>query len=126
MSWYRLDLKGGLHEVTDRAWREVWKAAYEDGPFDATNGLFRVARSGAFTLYFSPAARELAGTFGARKCKKPTAEKLVFVAGPSEARELHFPRSHVSRPAELIPGPDIQALFLSTQPFSAFPSTQAA
>jgi len=126
VSWYQLELKGGLDDVTDRAWREVWKVAYEHTPGDPTNAIFRARRGGGSLLYFTPTAADLAQTFGALRCKKPSSEKLVFVAGAAEACEVHFPRRIISRLAVLTPVFDKTSSFLSTQPTSAFPSTQAA
>lgn len=126
MSWYRLELKGGLDDVTDRAWREVWKVAYGQSPYDASNGLFRSGRGASCVLYFSPAAVELAATFGAKRCKKPSGEKLVFVAGPDAACDLHFPHGRVSRPADLGAYGDVNPSYISTLPLSSFPSTQSA
>lgn len=126
MSWYRLELKGSLDDVTDRAWREVWNAAYGDATYDPTNGIFRSARSGPCTLYFSPAAAELATTFGATRCKKPSGERLVFIAGPSAARELHFPSAGITQSTprnRRVEQPRHSQL--TTQPPSMFASTLA-
>lgn len=115
-----------MDDVTDRAWREVWNVAYGQAPHDPTSGLFRSGRLGECILYFSPTAVELAATFGGKRCTKPSGEKLMFVAGATEACELHFPRARVSRPADLGIVAEVLPSFLSIQPLSAFPSTLAA
>jgi hypothetical protein len=123
VNWYQLELKG-LDDVTDRAWREVWKVAYEHASRDPTNAIFRSRRGAASTLYFTPSAAELAVTFGAERCKKPSAEKLVFVAGAAEACNLHFPRRTISRPAVFVAVLEVPPSSCSTVPFSAFATTQ--
>jgi hypothetical protein len=115
MNWYRLDLLSGVDEHVDEAWVTAWEvAATEQEQPDPSNAIFRKARpGGGWILYFTPSARLLAETFGAKACETPAHAGMSLVAGDSRAWKIHFPGSPLagSRP------------FVSTQPFATFDTT---
>lgn len=94
MQWFRLELKGGQAEDIDVFLRAAWDITYSDAFLNFRNAVFRrPAPNGAFTLFFSPGARELGETFAAQPCRQPAREGLHLVAGGSRAWDVYYPEA---------------------------------
>lgn len=93
MNWFSLNLKAGVDEIIEDAWQLAWEVARSgDALADYSNAIFLKAGSGDSgpTIYFTPSAHELAGTFGAKACQKPAAKGMTLIAGDPRAWDIHF------------------------------------
>lgn len=126
MTWFSLNLKAGVDEIIEDSWQLAWQVARSgDTLVDYSNAIFLKAGSGESgpTIYFTPSARELAGTFGAKACDKPLAKGMTLIAGDRRAWEIHF-EGEPGRPVmEFVVGRDPSQFVESSRPELHFEAT---
>ena len=87
MNWFSLALEPGVDGLIEDAWKLAWEVARSSNALDYSNAIFQKPGPGKFevTIYFSPSARRLAASFGAKRCDKPSASGMSLVAGDERA-----------------------------------------
>ena len=92
MNWFSLTLEPGVDGLIEDAWKLAWEVARSSNALDYSNAIFQKPGPGKFevTIYFSPSARLLAASFGAKRCDKPSASGMSLVAGDERAWDIHF------------------------------------
>jgi hypothetical protein len=91
MSWYILELKVAEGELVGDSWQLAWVVSRGTGEDDPGNAIFQKQQPGrGIALYFSPSARLLAETFGAKPSAKPSPAGMTLVAGDDRAWTIHF------------------------------------
>lgn len=116
MTWYSLNLKAGVDEIIEDAWQLAWEVARSgDSAVDYSNAIFLKDGDSGPTIYFTPAANELALTFGAKPCERPLAKGMTLIAGDPRAWEIHF-EGEPGRPVmEFVVGRDPSLFVESTR-----------
>jgi hypothetical protein len=91
MRWHALKLEMDRTGTGLRVWKLLWAASVTGEPVDQGNAVFLSQEErGCVTLYFSPAARLLATSLGARPCERPDPATLTLLAGSTAAWDAHF------------------------------------
>lgn len=91
MGWCSLDLMPGHEDDVNMVLRSAWSTAYGDSALGFRSVVFRGRGArGESTLYFTPAAHELAEALGAQPCKQPERVGLEVAVGDSRAWAIWF------------------------------------
>ena len=99
-SWYSVDVTEEVAGLIEDTWKLAWAVSRLGAEPDYSNAIFQKARSGkGLALFFSPTARPLAETFGAKPCDRPSPVDMNLVAGDERAWKIHFGRVF-ARPKE--------------------------
>ncbi|MGH6753638.1 MAG: hypothetical protein ACREDP_15870, partial [Bradyrhizobium sp.] len=93
LNWFSLELGDGVEAFAPtRKMQDAFMAAFK------TQGVGEMAlfsrydtRANVVTAYFSPAAKLLAESFGAKPCEKPSITGLGLLAGDARCWEWFFP-----------------------------------
>lgn len=99
MGWYRLDLLYvGAGELVEDSWKLAWAVTQSGDETDCSSAIFQRCVAGDRpTLFFTPAAHDLAETFGAVPCERPSPTDMTLVAGDERAWQVHFGRVFAER-----------------------------
>jgi len=98
-TWFSIELGDGVqaYEPSTKILEEFMPAYIAAGqPYDlAVFSKYDLSKN-MVTVYFTPAAEDMANSFGATACDKPTIEKLSLLAGDQRALGIHFPETHAN------------------------------
>lgn len=91
MTWYRLSLEGDVEKINQAAWQSGWEVSQAEARIDSSAIFKKIDGGNGLILYFTPAARRLAKSFGARPCGKPLPLGMSLFVGDHRAWRIHFP-----------------------------------